>query len=72
MSVEIEISKAVFNSVETAAMKNHLSIEKQFELWTRVGRSALENTDLPVQFIHDIIRSKYIDCIDGDPASSAG
>ena len=37
------------------------SIPNQIEFWARIGKTALENPDLPIEFIRDLLISKAQD-----------
>lgn len=46
------------------------SIPNQIEFWAKIGKCALDNPDLPVEFIKDILISKNQDFSLAEPFSS--
>ena len=54
----IKISAGMYNLAEGTAAAEGRSVSDQVEFWARVGRAALDNPDLPVDFISDILTSK--------------
>lgn len=57
MSVPIRIDKEFYNSTKATAKKQMRTIPKQIEFWAKVGRTAIENPDLPGNFIEGILNS---------------
>ena len=47
----IDINLQLYQQAEYDAVSTHRSVAEQIEFWARVGRAALENPDLPVNFI---------------------
>lgn len=54
----VQIEKNLFNSAAAEGKANFRSTENQINFWAKVGKNALENPDLPVDFIAKIIIAK--------------
>lgn len=54
----VQIDENLFNSAEIEGKANFRSTENQINFWAKVGKNALENPDLPVDFIAKIIIAK--------------
>jgi hypothetical protein len=61
MSIAIRISETIYNDAKKTARAEYRSIPNQIEFWARVGKCALENPDLPIEFIKDVLVSKRQD-----------
>ena len=57
-SFSIQIDEQLFNSAEIEGKANFRSADNQINFWAKVGKNALENPDLPVDFIAKIIIAK--------------
>ena len=51
------LSPALYEAAKPAAEKNRLCIEEQIEFWARLGRTCIENPDLPSAFIAECLLS---------------
>ena len=51
----VQIEEDLFNSATAEGKANFRSTENQINFWAKVGKNALENPDLPVDFIAKII-----------------
>ncbi len=61
MSVPIRISDDIYSDAKKVAKAEYRSIPNQIEFWAKIGKCALDNPDLPVEFIQDILISKHQD-----------
>jgi len=61
MSTPIRISDDIYSSAKKVAKAEYRSIPNQIEFWAMIGKCALDNPDLPVEFIKDILISKNQD-----------
>jgi hypothetical protein len=61
MSVAIRINKLIYNAAKKTAHAEYRSIPHQIEYWTMVGKCALDNPDLPIEFIKDVLIAKHTD-----------
>ncbi|NQY42135.1 MAG: ParD-like family protein [Legionellales bacterium] len=61
MSVPIRIDDEIYNEAKKVAKAEFRTIPSQIEFWARVGKCALENPDLPVDFVKKLLISKNTD-----------
>ena len=54
----VQIDEELFNAAEIEGKANFRSAENQINFWAKVGRNALANPDLPVDFIAKILIAK--------------
>lgn len=54
----VQIDENLFNSAMLEGKANFRSTDNQINFWAKVGKNALENPDLPVDFIAKIIIAK--------------
>ncbi len=59
MSTSIRIDDDLYNEAKTTATAEHRSVPMQLMYWARLGKAALENPDLPIEFIKDLLAAKY-------------
>ena len=69
MSVSIRIDDAVYNAAKKVAKAEYRSIPHQIEFWAQIGRCALDNPDLPIEFIKDLLIAKHMDKSLAEPFS---
>ena len=55
MSFSIRIDDALYDAVRTRAKAEMRSVPQQVAYWAMVGRAALDNPDLPIEFIRDTL-----------------
>jgi len=51
----ITIDDGLYQQAKIQAKAQRRSIRQQIEWWATVGKAALENPDLPIDFIHDLL-----------------
>ena len=56
-TVSILISTALYQKAKNTALAEGRTIAGQIEHWAKIGRTALDNPDLPVGFIADSLSS---------------
>ncbi len=56
-TTSIRIDKTLYDQARDDAMAEHRTIAGQVEYWAKVGRAALNNPDLPVNFIAESLAS---------------
>ena len=61
MSIPIRIDKTIYNAAKKTAPAEFRSIPHQIEYWASIGKCALDNPDLPIEFIRDVLLAKYLD-----------
>ena len=55
MSVNEKLSENLVEHARRHAQRQHRSVPKQIEYWSRIGKIAEENPDLPFAMIRDIL-----------------
>lgn len=55
MSVNVKLSENLVEQAKRYALIQHRSLPKQIEYWSRIGKIAEENPDLPYAMIRDIL-----------------
>jgi hypothetical protein len=55
MSINVKLSEQLVNEAKSHAQVQHRSVPKQIEYWSRIGKIAEENPDLPFFLIRDIL-----------------
>ncbi len=55
MSINVKLSEGLVEQARRYAVIEHRSVPKQIEYWSRVGKIAEENPDLPFSMIRDIL-----------------
>lgn len=56
-TTSIRIDQALYDQAKADAAAEHRTIAGQVEYWAKVGRTALDNPDLPVSFIAESLAS---------------
>jgi len=57
MGMPVRIENDLYISARDQAKAEHRTIAGQIEFWAKVGRAALDNPDLPVDFIAETLIS---------------
>lgn len=55
MSINVKLSATLVDQAKRYASIQQRSLPKQIEFWTRIGKIAEENPDLPYNVIRDIL-----------------
>ena len=55
MAVAVRIADDLYEQARSEAAAEHRSIAGQIEFWAKVGRAALDNPDLPIDFVRDLL-----------------
>jgi len=61
MGIPIRIDDEIYNDAKKVAKAECRSVPGQIEFWAKVGRCALDNPDLPIEFVKDLLVSKNMD-----------
>lgn len=61
MSVSMRIDEELYREASFVAKAEFRSIPHQIEYWAKIGKCALDNPDLPIEFIRDLLISKEQD-----------
>ena len=54
-STSIRIDQTLYDQARAEAAVEHRTIAGQIEYWAKVGRAALDNPDLPIDFVRDLL-----------------
>jgi hypothetical protein len=55
MSISIRIDDVLYDAAKARAKAEMRSVPQQVAYWAKVGRAALDNPDLPIEFIRDTL-----------------
>jgi len=55
MTVSVKLTDSLVEQAKRYAAIEHRSVPKQIEYWSRIGKIAQENPDLPFSMIRDIL-----------------
>ena len=55
MTMTISIDDGLYQQAKMQAQAERRSITQQIEWWAIIGKAALDNPDLPIDFIHDLL-----------------
>lgn len=55
MSVSIRIDDVLYDAAKIRAKAEMRSVPQQVAYWAKVGRAALDNPDLPIEFVRDTL-----------------
>ena len=69
MGIPIRIDEIIYNEAKKTARAGCRSIPGQIEFWAMIGKCALDNPDLPIEFVKDILISKHQDKTLAEPFS---
>ena len=69
MGVPIRIDETIYSEAKKVARAECRTIPNQIEFWAKIGKCALENPDLPTEFIKDLLISKNMDKSLAEPFS---
>lgn len=61
MGIPIRIDETIYNEAKKVARAEYRSIPNQIEFWAMIGKCALDNPDLPIEFVKDLLISKHQD-----------
>ena len=61
MGIPIRIDESIYDEAKKVAAAEFRSIPNQIEYWAKLGKCALDNPDLPIEFIKDVLLSKLQD-----------
>jgi len=58
MSIPIRIDEELYDQAKRTALAESRTVPLQIAYWAKLGKLALENPDLPIEFIRDILIAK--------------
>jgi hypothetical protein len=72
MSMAIQIDDELYSLAKQTTQGEYRNADAQIAFWARIGKAALENPDLPIEFIIDILVSKKQDRALAEPFVPGG
>ena len=60
-TTQTKISSKLYSDAAIEAQANNITVDEQVSIWAKVGKAALDNPDLPANFIKDILIAKNQD-----------
>ncbi|MBI5814369.1 MAG: ParD-like family protein [Nitrospinae bacterium] len=58
MGMPVRIDGRLYKAAKSQARAESRTIAGQIEFWAKVGKAALDNPDLPVDFVRDLLISR--------------
>lgn len=58
MAIALKLSNELVEDAKSHAAAEHRSVPKQIEYWARIGKTVLENPEMPLRLIQDTILSR--------------
>lgn len=58
MSIPIRIDDELYEQAKRTALAESRTVPLQITYWAKLGKLALENPDLPIEFIRDVLIAK--------------
>ncbi len=58
MSIPIRIDEELYDQAKRTALAESRTVPLQIAYWAKLGKLALENPDLPIEFIRDVLMAK--------------
>ena len=63
MSINVKLSEGLVDQAKRCAQIQHRSVPKQIEYWSKIGKIAEENPDLPFAMIREILVADQEDVV---------
>lgn len=54
-TIPVRVSRSLYSDARRTARAEQRTIAGQIEYWSKIGRAALDNPDLPVEFVRSIL-----------------
>ena len=64
MAINVKLSDTLVEQARRHGQVQHRSVPKQIEYWSRIGKIAEENPDLPFSLIRDILVAQQEDAVE--------
>ena len=61
MSMPVRIDDKLYEQAKRASKGECRTIAGQLEFWAKVGKAALDNPDLPIEFVRDLLIARAED-----------
>jgi hypothetical protein len=58
MSVAVRIDDELYKEAKRSAEAEYRTVPLQVAYWAKIGKAALDNPDLPIEFIRDIVAAR--------------
>ncbi|MDD5034531.1 MAG: ParD-like family protein [Methylococcaceae bacterium] len=58
MSVSVRIGEALYSDAKAHAQAECRTVAGQIEFWAKLGKAALDNPDLPVDFVCELMLAR--------------
>lgn len=58
MSVAIRVDEELYEAARTHAAAEFRTAPLQIAYWARIGKAALDNPELPIEFVRDVLVAK--------------
>lgn len=58
MSIAIRIDEELYDQAKRTALAESRTVPLQIAYWAKLGKLALENPDLPIEFVRDVLIAK--------------
>lgn len=58
MGMPVRIEDDLYRLAKSHASAEHRTIAGQIEFWAMIGKAALDNPDLPIEFVRDLLIAK--------------
>jgi len=61
MSMPVRIDDELYEQAKSAAKGECRTIAGQLEFWAKIGKAALDNPDLPIEFVRELMIARLED-----------
>lgn len=61
MGMPVRIDDTLYEQAKTASKGECRTISGQLEFWAKVGKTALDNPDLPIEFVRELLIARTED-----------
>jgi hypothetical protein len=61
MSIPVRIEDNLYEQAKAASKGECRTISGQLEFWAKVGKAALDNPDLPIEFVRELLIARAED-----------
>ncbi len=61
MSMPVRINNNLYEQAKSASKGECRTIAGQLEFWARIGKTALDNPDLPIEFVRELLIARRED-----------
>ncbi|MBF0159195.1 MAG: hypothetical protein HQL58_06690 [Magnetococcales bacterium] len=55
MEISIQVDNYFYEEAKNNAHSERRTVAEQVGFWAKIGKTALDNPDLPIHFIHDLL-----------------